>query len=125
MGEFFFRKIPHYQVFIDMIHKINEEYIMETIRKVISEETSKVNRNDYNKVQFKIDELESQLAETVKELRKVQDCIPEGLKTISSNRLSSISSNLNDANKTLKVLKNKIKDHKRGNGQQQVDEKKK
>ena len=108
-----------------MIHKINEEYIMETIRKVISEETSKVNRNDYNKVQFKIDELESQLAETVKELRKVQDCIPEGLKTISSNRLSSISSNLNDANKTLKVLKNKIKDHKRGNGQQQVDEKKK
>jgi hypothetical protein len=108
-----------------MIHKINEEYIMETIRKVISEESSKVNRNDYNKVQFKIDELESQLAETVKELRKVQDCIPEGLKTISSNRLSSISSNLNDANKTLKVLKNKIKEHKRGNNQQQVDEKKK
>jgi hypothetical protein len=98
---------------------------METIRKVISEESSKVNRNDYNKVQFKIDELESQLAETVKELRKVQDCIPEGLKTISSNRLSSISSNLNDANKTLKVLKNKIKEHKRGNNQQQVDEKKK
>ena len=108
-----------------MIHKINEEYIMETIRKVISEETSKVNRNDYNKVQFKIDELESQLAETVKELRKVQDCVPEGLKTISSNRLSSIATNLNDANKTLKVLKSKIKDHKRGNNQQQVDEKKK
>lgn len=108
-----------------MIHEINEEYIMETIRKVISEETSKVNRNDYNKVQFKIDELESQLAETVKELRKVQDCIPEGLRTISSGRLGSIASNLNDANKTLKVLKNKIKDHKRGTYQQQVDEKKK
>jgi esterase/lipase len=119
------KKIPHHKVFINMKHEINEEYIMETIRKVISEETSKVNRNDYNKVQFKMDELESQLAETVKELRKVQDCIPEGLRTISSNRLSSISSNLNDANKTLKVLKNKIKDHKRGTYQQQVDEKKK
>ena len=125
MGEFFFRKILFYQVFIIMQHKINEEYIMETIRKIISEETSKVNRNDYNKVQFKIDELEGQLAETVKELRKVQDCIPEGLKTISSGRLSSISSNLNDANKMIKVLKNKIRDHKRGTNQQQVDEKKK
>jgi uncharacterized protein (UPF0216 family) len=125
MGEFFFWKIPYHKVFIVMIHEINEEYIMETIRKVISEETSKVNRNDYNKVQFKIDELESQLAETVKELRKVQDCIPEGLRTISSSRLGSIASNLNDANKTLKVLKNKIKDHKRGTYQQQVDEKKK
>jgi len=125
MGEFFFWKIPYHKVFIVMIHEINEEYIMETIRKVISEETSKVNRNDYNKVQFKIDELESQLAETVKELRKVQDCIPEGLRTISSGRLGSIASNLNDANKTLKVLKNKIKDHKRGTYQQQVDEKKK
>ena len=108
-----------------MQNKINEEYIMETIRKIISEESAKVHRNDYYKVQFKMDELENQLKETIKELRKVQDSIPEGLKTVSYNRLNSISSNLSDAQNTIKVLKNKVREHKKSNYQQQVDEKKK
>lgn len=108
-----------------MKHEIKEEYIMETIRKILSEESSKVHRNDYNKVQFRMDELENQLKETIKELRKVQDCIPEGLKTVSNNRLNSISSNLTDAHNTIKTIKNKVRDHKRSNYQQQVDEKKK
>lgn len=119
------KKIPFYEVFINMKNTINEEYIMETIRKVISEESVKVHRNDYNKVQFKMDELEGQLKETVKELRKLQDSIPEGLKTISHNRLNSISSSLSDAHGTIKTLKNKIREHKKSNYQQQVDEKKK
>ena len=104
---------------------INEEIVLNVIKNILAEETSKVNRNDYGKVQFKMEELENQLVETIKELRKVEDSIPDGLKTISGNRLKSINSCLNDAHNTLKQLKNKVREHKKSTYQQQVDEKKK
>jgi hypothetical protein len=96
-----------------MENTINEDYIKNIVKSVLSEETSKVNRNEYNRVQFRLDELEKQLNETVKELRKVQDDMPEGLKTITSNRLKNISSLLTDANGILKQTKSKIKEHKK------------
>ena len=104
---------------------INEEMVRNLIKNILEEETSKVNRNDYGKVQFKMEELENQLVETIKELRKVEDSIPDGLKTLSGNRLKSISSCLYDAHNTLKQLKNKVREHKKSTYQQQVDEKKK
>ena len=104
---------------------INEEMVRNLIKNILEEETSKVNRNDYGKVQFKMEELENQLVETIKELRKVEDSIPDGLKTLSGNRLKSISSCLYDAHSTLKQLKNKVREHKKSTYQQQVDEKKK
>jgi hypothetical protein len=65
-----------------MINKIlNEEMVIGVIKNILEEETSKVNRNDYSKVQFKMEELENHLIETIKELRKVEDSIPDGLKT--------------------------------------------
>jgi hypothetical protein len=70
-----------------MINKIlNEEIVIGVIKNILEEETSKVNRNDYGKVQFKMEELENHLIDTIKELRKVEDSIPDGLKTISNNR---------------------------------------
>jgi uncharacterized protein YpuA (DUF1002 family) len=48
---------------------INEEIVLNVIKNILEEETSKVNRNDYGKVQFKMEELENQLVETIKELR--------------------------------------------------------
>ena len=104
---------------------INEEMVRNVIKNILEEETSKVNRNDYGKVQFKMEELENQLVETIKELRKVEDSIPDGLKTLSGNRLKSISSSLYGAHNTLKQLKNKVKEHKKSTYQRQVDEKKK
>ena len=104
---------------------LNETTILNAIKDVLSEDTGKVNRYDYGKVQFKMEELENQLIETIKELRKVQDSIPDGLKTISSNRLGSISSSLSDAHNTLKQLKNKVREHKKSSYQQTVVEKKK
>jgi len=104
---------------------INEEKVRNVIKNILEEETSKVSRNDYGKVQFKMEELENQLVETIKELRKVEDSIPDGLKTLSSNRLKSISSGLYDAHNTLKQLKNKVKEHKKSTYQQQMGEKKK
>ena len=103
---------------------INENDIVKVVKNVLSEETSKVNRNDYNKVQFKMEELENQLKETFKEFHKLQDSIPDGLKTISNNRLKSISLYLYNASNTLKQLQKKVKEHKRLIYQQQIEEKK-
>ena len=75
-------------------NKINESDVLNILRGILSEEVSKVNRNDYNRVQFKMDELESQLSETIKELRQLQDSIPDGLKTLTSGRVKMISDNL-------------------------------
>ena len=109
-----------------MINKIlNEEMVIGVIKNILEEETSKVNRNDYGKVQFKMEELENHLIDTIKELRKVEDSIPDGLKTISNNRLKSINSSLSDAHNTLKYLKNKVREHKKSTYQRHVDEKKK
>jgi uncharacterized protein (UPF0216 family) len=105
-------------------NKINESTVLDILRNILSEEVSKVNRNDYNRVQFKIDELESQLSETIKELRQLQDSIPDGLKTVTNGRVKNISDNLGEAQTTLKVLKNKIRLHRKSSNQSQVEEKK-
>lgn len=106
-------------------NKINESKVLSILRDILSEEVSKVNRNDYNRVQFKMDELESQLSETIKELRQLQDSIPDGLKTLTSGRVKMISDNLTTAHSTLKVLKNKVRSHRKSSSQSQMDEKKK
>ena len=64
---------------------INEAIIRSKIKEILSEETKKIRREDYNKIQYKIEEFENQLIETVKELRKVNDSMPEGLKLICNN----------------------------------------
>jgi DNA-binding HxlR family transcriptional regulator len=108
-----------------MIKKINEEVVMEAIRNILSEETKRVRREDYNKVQYKLEELENQLIETVKELRKVEGSIPEGLNTLCGGRVKNISQSLSDAHKNVKQLKEKIKEHKRIRYQSnQIEEKK-
>ena len=101
-------------------NKINESDVLNILRGILSEEVSKVNRNDYNRVQFKMDELESQLSETIKELRQLQDSIPDGLKTLTSGRVKMISDNLSDAHSTLKVLKNKVRTHRKSSNQSYI-----
>jgi len=92
---------------------LTEELIKNAFYKVILEETSKVKREDFSRTQYKIEELENSLNETIKEMRKLEDSIPEGLKTISNGRLSKISTNLQSAQLLINQLKNKIKEHKR------------
>jgi hypothetical protein len=94
-------------------NNINESSVIEILNKILFEETSKISRVEYNRIQFKIDDFENQLNESIKEFRKLDDLIPLGLKTITSGRLKSIMDNLNDVKTTLNVLKNKIKHHKK------------
>ena len=106
-------------------NSINEEQVRNILDKILSEQTSKVSRNEFSRVQFKIEELQNSLNETVKELRKLEDSIPSGLKSITNGRINSISSYLGNSQKVLIQLKDKVKSHKRNSFSQQVDEKKK
>ena len=104
---------------------ISEIRVNEVLQQILSEETSKVKRDDFARVQFKIEELQNSLGETMKEFRKLEDSIPNGLKTISNGRVSGISNNLSNAQKLITQLKDKVKQYKKSSFTQQVDEKKK
>ncbi len=105
--------------------EITEEIVKNKVLEVLSEQTSKVKREDFARVQFKIEELQNSLSETLKELRKLEDSVPNNLKTLTNGRISGISLSLSNAQKLLIQLKEKIKQHKRNLYTQQVEEKKK
>lgn len=104
---------------------ISENTIKTVLDKILNEEAIKLKRDEYNKVQFKIDELNSALNETIKELRKLQDAIPGGLKGVMSGKVTSISNNLTTSQKMVSQLKEKVKNYKRTAFTQQVEERKK
>lgn len=105
--------------------EITEEIVKNKVFEMLSEQTSKVRREDFTRVQFKIEELQNSLNETYKELRKLEDSVPNNLKTLTNARISGISSSLSSAQKLLTQLKEKIKQYKRNLYSQQVVEKKK
>ena len=104
---------------------ITENQVKDILDKVIMEQTSKVSRNEFSRVQFKIEELQNSLNETVKELRKLEDSIPGGLQTLTKSRVSVISSNLTNSQKILSILKDKVRQYKRSLYSQSIEEKKK
>jgi uncharacterized protein YlzI (FlbEa/FlbD family) len=104
---------------------INEDQVKNAIFKILNEETSKVKRDDFNRVQYKIEELENCVFEAVKQLRKLEDSIPDGLKTICNGRVTNISEDLEDVKNSILSLKAKIKKHKKATFSTQVEEKKK
>jgi flagellar biosynthesis chaperone FliJ len=104
---------------------ISENIIKNKIFDVLNEETSKVKRDDYAKTQFKIEELQNSLNDTMREFRKLEESLPDGLKTVANGRISGISSHLSNAQKLITQLKDKIRQHKRASYVQPVEEKKK
>ena len=103
---------------------ITEEQVKEALNKVLINESSKVKREEFNKVQFKIEELQNSLTETMKELRKLEESVPLGLKSITNGRVNGISSSLHNAQKLIVQLKDKVRQHKRSLYLQQIEEKK-
>ena len=104
---------------------ITENQVKDILEKVLMEQTSKVSRNEFSRVQFKIEELQNSLNETVKELRKLEDSIPSGLQTLTKSRVSMISTNLTNSQKLLSIVKDKIRNYKRSLYSQPIEEKKK
>ena len=103
---------------------ISENKVSEVLRQILSEETSKVKREDFARLQFKIDELQNSLSETMREFKKLEDSIPGGLKTLCNARVSGVSGNLTNAQKLIVQLKDKIKQYKKSASTQQSYEKK-
>ena len=104
---------------------ITENQVKNILDKVLMEQTSKVSRNEFSRVQFKIEELQNSLNETIKELRKLEDSIPSGLQMLTKSRVSMISSNLSNTQKLLSIVKDKIRNYKRSLYSQPIEEKKK
>lgn len=92
---------------------ISEEVVKSVLHQILNEQASKVKRDEFARVQFKIEELQNSLNETFKELRKLDDCIPNGLKPICKGRVSGISSSLVNAQKLITQLKEKVKSQKK------------
>ena len=104
---------------------ITENQVKNILDKVLMEQTSKVSRNEFSKVQFKIEELQNSLNETVKELRKLEDSIPTGLENLTKSRISMISNNLVSSQKLIAIVKDKIRNYKRSLYSQTIEEKQK
>lgn len=104
---------------------ISEKLVKDILSQILNEETSKVKREEFNRVQFKLEELQNSLNETMKELRKLEDSVPNGLKSVCGGRVTGISNNLSNANKLISQLKEKIRNYKKSLYTQQIEEKKK
>lgn len=102
---------------------ISEEVVKNVLHQILNEEASKIKRDEFARVQFKIEELQNSLNETFKELRKLEDCIPNGLKPLCNGRVSGITSNLSGAQKLLSQLKEKVKAQKKSLYTQKIESK--
>jgi hypothetical protein len=103
---------------------LNEDTIKEVLDKVILEQMSKVSRQDFSRVQFKIEELQNSLNETAKELRKLEESVPSGLKNITNARVNGMKIGLSNSQKLLQQLKDKIRQYKKSLYSQPIQEKK-
>jgi hypothetical protein len=103
---------------------LTENQVKNVLDKILMEETSKVSRNEFSRVHFKIEELQNSLNETVRELRKLEDSVPNGLQNLTKSRISMISSNLLNSQKLLLIVKEKIRNYKKSLYSQTIEEKK-
>jgi hypothetical protein len=100
---------------------ITEEEVKKALNAILNEEISKVSRQDFSRAQFKIEELENSLNETIKEFRKLETSIPFGLKNVTNKRIYTISSYLIGAQGNIIKLKSIVKSYKRKFYYQQKD----
>ena len=104
---------------------ISEDQVKQILDQLLVEQTSKVKREEFARVLFKIDELQNSLNDTVREFRKLEDSIPNNLKPITNARITNVSSYLISAQRLILQLKEKVKSYKRNAYSQQLAEKKK
>jgi predicted nucleic acid-binding Zn-ribbon protein len=104
---------------------LTESQIKQFVNNVLNESINKVSRHDYSKVQFKLDDLNGSIQEAQKELRKLEDSIPGGLKNVTNKKINEITTNLSNVKTLITSLKSKIYQIKKQNYSQPLEEKKK
>lgn len=109
--------------------QISEEKILEVISQVLNEEVSKIKREDYTRLLYRIDDFERSLSELMKEFHKIDGSTPTGLKYLCKDKMSKINNNLLFSQRLLSQLKEKVWQKRRelSNHQtmSQIEEKKK
>ena len=73
----------------------------------------RVSRQDFSRTQFKIEELQNSLNETLKDYRKLHASLPTGLQGVTKSKLISIGNHLGQAQEEINKLKEGVKNHKR------------
>jgi len=104
---------------------LTESQVKEVVNNILKESISKVSRYDYSKIQFKLDDLNGAIQEAQKELRKLENSVPGGLKNVTNKKISEITTNLTNVKTLISTLKSKIYQVKKQNYSQPVEEKKK
>ena len=92
---------------------VTEEQVKKVLDNILSEEMKKVSRQDFSRTQFKIEELQNSLNETIKEFLKLQNSVPIGLKTVSNSKIGSIREHLSKAQMEIDKLKNSVSNYKK------------
>ena len=103
---------------------LTEKQIKKVISDVLNESNNKVSRHDFSKVQFKLDDLNGAIQDAQKELRKLEDSVPNGLKNITNKKINEITTNLSNVKTLITSLKSKIYQIKKQNYSQPLEEKK-
>jgi hypothetical protein len=92
---------------------ITEDQVKKVLDNILTEEMSRVSRQDFNRTQFKIEELQNSLNETIKEFRKLEVGIPNGLQVVAKSRISSIGLSLGNIQRDVNKLKEGVRIYKR------------
>ena len=100
---------------------ITEEQVKKVLENILTEDMSRVSRQDFSRIQFKIEELENSLDQTINEYRKLQIGVPAGLKTLTNSKLQSIASYLGGIQRDISKLKESVKLYKRKMYYQQIE----
>ena len=102
---------------------ITEDKVISALNKVLLEESTKVKREEFNRIQYKLDELNGSLIDIIREIRKLEDSTPLGLKNVTNSGITSVYSLLYSAEKRLVQLIEKVRQHKRLMYSQRIKEK--
>jgi len=92
---------------------ISEEQVKKILDDILLEQVNKVSRQDFSRIQFKIEELENSLNDTIKEFKKLQESIPNGLKNPTNKKIMTISQYLIGAQGNIVALKSGVRAYKR------------
>jgi len=92
---------------------VTEEQIKRILDRLLTEESKKVSRQDFGRTQFKIEELQNSLNETLKDYRKLHASLPTGLQGVTKSKLITIGNHLGSAQVEINKLKEGVTNYKR------------
>lgn len=103
---------------------ITENIVKEVLEKVLNEQTSKISRQEFIRIKFKLEEIDASISATHNKINELQKLIPFELKSITNGRTSTISTYLFSSQKLINQLIQKIERFKKSSYNQQPVEKK-